>query len=461
MVQTQTQQAIDHAHQNQAVYLEGFKELLKIPSVSTDPKHKGDIEHCADWIIAEMERIGFKECRKIPTDGHPVVYGEWLEAGDDKPTALVYAHYDVQPIDPLNLWESAPFEPTERDSKLYARGTIDDKAGVWVNLKAFESIFQTEGKLPLNVKIFFEGEEEMGSPNMQPFVDAHTDLLKADYLVLSDNEFSAELPTLAVSARGIVAAEVKIIGPDHDLHSGSYGGAVHNPIHMVGKIISSFHDDDGRIQIKGFYDRVKKLTINEQEAMDEAWMITGEKHKEGAGIDKFWAENLAPMPDRLTALPTLDVNGIWGGYQGDGVKTVIPSEAGFKTTMRIVADMDPKEIAQSFKEHVMSFAVDTLEINVNILVTAFAFTLDIEGHLLESVQKSLETVVGKRAVLVRGGGSVPIGGMFQNALGIPITAYGFGAGEGAHAPNEYINLDEFYIGIDAAIHFYHFLAETP
>lgn len=446
--------ALEYAKSKRDDYLAGYNELLRIPSVSTDVAYKDDLNRCAQWIVDEMTRIGFKECRTIPTDGHPVVYGEWLEAGDDKPVVLVYAHYDVQPVDPLDLWESPPFEPTVRDGKLYARGVVDDKAGVWVNLKAFESIFQTEGKLPINVKIFFEGEEEMGSPNVQPFIEANADLLKADVLALCDGGFSPDNPITAYTLRGLVSAEVKLTGPDHDLHSGMYGGAVHNPLHMAGHIINSFHDANGRIQIPGFYDKVQALEPAEQERMVESWEATSQFLLSRAGTENFWAEPMGSLPERLTALPTLDVNGVWGGYQGPGTKTVIPSEAYFKVTMRLVADQDPNEIAQQFKDYVLSFASDTIAVEVDVFGEAYAATLDVDGPYMEAQQQAYEATIGKRSVLVRGGGTVPIAGTFQKVLGLPVVMMGFGSGDNIHSPNEYLNLNHFDAAMEMAIRFY-------
>ena len=460
MSQEKIKQAIDYAHNQSDTNVEGFYELLRIPSVSTDPKYKADLERCADWVVAEMSRIGFNNSRKITTDGQPVVYGEWLEAGEDAPTLLVYAHYDVQPIDPIELWNSDPFEPTMREGKLYARGVVDDKCGVWLNLKAFESMFKTDGKLPVNVKLFFEGEEECGSPNMEPFVKANKDLLAADALILCDGSFSGENPQQGYSARGIVAAQVTVTGPDHDLHSGSWGGAVHNPLHHASKIIASFHNDEGRIAIKGFYDSVKQLSGNEYETMMDVWDTIGEDTKKEAGVKTFWGEAVAPMPERLTALPTLDVNGMWGGYQDAGVKTIIPSEAAFKVTMRTVADMNPADVAKIFTDHVMSFAVDTVNIDVKILVEAYPFTMQFEGALMDAAQDAYESILGKTATLVRGGGSVPIGGMLQNELGMEILSFGFGSGANIHSPNEYMNFEDFQKAMDTAIHFYYKVAET-
>lgn len=456
---TAAQPAIDHAHANRDTYMAGYKELLRIPSISTDPTYKAELERCADWVRDEMERIGFKNCQKMPTGGHPVLYGEWLEAGADKPTVLIYAHYDVQPVDPLDLWVSPPFEPTERDGKLYARGAIDDKAGVYGNLKALESIFAVDGKLPVNVKLFFEGEEESGSPNMHPFVAANKDLLKADLLILCDGGFDPEMPVLTYSGRGIVSAEVFVTGPDHDLHSGGYGGVVHNPLHVVGKIIGSFHDDDGRIQIPGFYDPVRELGTDELANLEKAWAITGERYLERAGTTHLWAEAMGSIPVRGTAMPTLDVNGIWGGYQGPGSKTVIPSKAGFKVTMRLVNDQNPDEIADMFKKYVQSFASDTAAIEVKVLAEGAPFRGLFDGAGVEAVQRALEATTGKRALMERTGGSIPIAGMFQQELGIPLTTFGLGPGENIHSPNEYVRLDDFYTAIDAAIHVYYNLTE--
>ena len=460
MTSEKIKSAIAYAHDNADTYIDGFYDLLKIPSVSTDPKYKADMERCADWVVDEMARIGFNECRKIPTDGQPVVYGEWLEAGDDAPTLLVYAHYDVQPIDPIELWDSEPFEPTMRDGKLYARGVVDDKNSVWINLKVFESMFETDGKLPVNIKLIFEGEEECGSPNMQPFVESHQELLSADALILCDGGFNGENPTQPYSVRGIVAAEVKISGPDKDLHSGMWGGAVYNPLHHASKIISSFHDDDGRIAIKGFYDAVRKLGDDEYQTMLDNWKAIEADTLPRAGTENFWGEKVAPIAERLTALPTLDVNGIYGGYIDNGVKTIIPSEVVFKVTMRTVADMMPQDVAKMFIEHVKQFEDDTVEIDIKILVEAYPCTMQFDGPLMDALQSAYETVLGKTAPMVRGGGSVPIAGMLQNTLNMEIIAFGMGSGENIHSPNEYMNFVDFQRAMDCAIHFYYTVGET-
>lgn len=447
------QSALDYAQARRQAFMDGFTELLRIPSVSTDPSYKSEVERCAAWVAAEMTRVGLKNARVIPTTGHPVVYGEWLEAGADKPTVLIYAHYDVQPVDPLDLWVTPPFEPTLREGKLYARGAVDDKAGVFVNLKALESIFAVDGALPVNVKVFFEGEEESGSPNMLPFVAANQDLLHADLLVLCDGEFNREQPRIVYAGRGIVGAQVELTGADHDLHSGVYGGVVHNPLHLAGKIIGSFHDADGRVQIPGFYDPVRALSDAERANLEAMFAQVSQLYQERSGAQHFWANSLAPVPVRAAALPTLDVNGVWGGYQGPGMKTVIPSKAGFKVTMRLVNDQDPAVIAEAFKQYVLGFATDTVTIEVSVVVQGYPFSGLFEGAAVDAVQNALMAVIGKRALLERSGGSIPIAGMFQQHLGIPMTHLGLGAGDNIHSPNEFIIVEDYYAAIDTAIHF--------
>ncbi|MBK8021098.1 MAG: dipeptidase [Chloroflexi bacterium] len=455
---TSAQQAIEHARAHRDSTMAGFVEMLRIPSVSTDPTYKAEVQRCAEWTAAEMSRIGFKNCRVIPTDGHPVVYGDWLEAGSDKPTVLIYAHYAVQPVDPLDLWVTPPFEPTMREGRLYARGSEDDKAGVWANLKALESILAVDGKLPVNVKLFFEGEEESGSPNMAPFVAANKELLQADLFLLCDGEFERNLPTITYSGRGIAGVEVVINGPDHDLHSGVYGGVVENPLHVAGRIIGSFHDAQGRIAIPGFYDAVQALGDGELTTLKDTWTRTSGQYNKNAGTGHFWGDSVAPVPVRATALPTLEVNGMWGGYQGPGMKTVLPSQAGFKVTMRLVSDQDPAEIAALFKDYVMGFASETAHIDVKVVVQGHPFRGEFEGPGVEAVQQALESVLGKRALLERSGGSIPIAGMFQRELGIPMTHLGLGPGGNIHSPNEYVIIEDFYAAIDTAIHLYYNLA---
>ncbi len=323
MTNDSIQNAIDYVRSHQDEFLNHYKELLSFPSIGADPAYTEDVKGCADWIVAELQRIGFDNCRAVPTAKHPVVYAEWLKTGADKPTVLVYDHYDVQPVDPLHLWESEPFTADIRDGRMYARGVSDNKAGVWGNLKVFEPLLQANGELPLNVKIMFEGEEESGSPSIEAFISNNKDLLKADVMLNCDGGFKPENPRLSYAGRGIVSAEVKVTGPIADLHSGQYGGIVQNPLHIAGKIMGSFHDDEGRIQLPNYYDAVQPITDAERERINAGW---DEDHmKSTSGLSEFWAKSIAPDAERATVFPTLDVNGMWGGYQGAGSKTIIPA----------------------------------------------------------------------------------------------------------------------------------------
>ncbi|HEX8680785.1 MAG TPA: M20/M25/M40 family metallo-hydrolase, partial [Ardenticatenaceae bacterium] len=401
-----------------------------------------------------------KQCKAIPSAGHPVVYGEWLEAGEDKPTVLIYAHYDVQPVDPIELWETPPFEPDVRDGKLYARGVVDDKAGVWVNLKALESILAATGTLPVNVKIFFEGEEETGSPSMGPFISQYKELLAADLLVISDGGSYPDRPLVMSSVRGGVVGEVTITGAKKDLHSGLFGGVAHNPAHLAAKIIAAFHDDEGRIQIPGFYDDVRRLSPAAFEEMNAQEPMLRAELEADSGIERFWGIPEYTFMERATAQPTLDVNGMYSGYQGEGVKTIIPAKAGFKVTMRLVADQDPEDIARKFAAFVRGFATETLTLDVRVGPTFWPAQLLADGPVIEAIHHAFEETWGKRATMYRVGGSVPVIGMFQQELGVPVTNLGLAVGYDYHAPNEYTILDYFYRNIETAIHVYHYLADA-
>ena len=447
------QNAIDYLAETQDKMMEDYKALLRFPSISADPANAGDVRACADWIVGQLEAIGFDNCEAIATAGHPVVYGDWLHAGADKPTVLVYAHYDVQPVDPLPLWRTEPFDGVISKGKLYARGASDNKAGVWGNLKTFEALLRTNGALPVNVKIMFEGEEESGSPSIEAFVKANKQRLKADVLLNCDGDFAPEDPRLYYGGRGMVTAEVRVSGPKADIHSGLYGGLVQNPLHVAGRIIGSFHDADGRVRVPGFYDRIRGASAADKARIDAGFQQ--DSLKDGAGVDQFWAEAIAPAAERATVYPTCDITGMWGGYQGAGNKTIIPAEAGFKVTMRLAPDQDPPEVAEALKQYVESFATDTVDVACNIGETAWYFELVTDGPWLEAVQSAIEATIGKRAQLVRTGGSIPILGVFNRLIGLPITAFAYGEGEGIHSPNEYLKLDSFYTSLEAAVRLYH------
>ena len=452
------QNAIDYLQETQDKMMEDYKELLRFPSISADPAYADDVKACAEWIVRQLEDIGFDNCEAIETAGLPVVYGEWLKAGADKPTVLVYAHYDVQPVDPLPLWHSEPFEGVIRDGNMVARGASDNKAGVWGNLKTFEALLRANGSLPVNIKIMFEGEEESGSPSIEAFVEANKERLQADLLLNCDGNLKPEAPQLTYAGRGIVSAEVRVTGPSADIHSGLYGGLVQNPLHVAGKIIGSLHDDDGRVQLPGYYD-----SLVEASAAEKARIAAGfqdDQLKAGAGVERFWAEAIAPASERATVYPTLDVNGMWGGYQGAGNKTIIPAEAGIKITMRLAPDQDPRVVSQLLKRHIESFASDTADVSCEIGEEAWYFQLVIDGPWLEAVQSAIEATVGSRAQLVRTGGSIPILGVFNRLIGLPITGFGYGDGDGIHSPNEYLRIDTFVKSLQAAVRMYHNLGEV-
>lgn len=451
------QNAIDYVDETRDKIMEDYKELLRFPSISADPAYTDDIRACANWIVQQFKDMGFDNCHTIETDGHPVVYAEWLKAGDDKPTVLVYDHYDVQPVDPLHLWNSEPFEAEIRDNRLYARGASDNKAGVWGNLKVFEAMLKANGELPVNIKIMFEGEEESGSPSIEPFIEANKDLLKADVLLNCDGGFKPDDPRIYYAGRGIVSAQVKVTGPKADIHSGAFGGIVQNPLHVAGKIIGSFHDDKGRIQLPGYYDTIREADDVEKERIKAGF--NEDEMKDQSGVSSFWAESIAPVSERATVYPTLDVNGMWGGYQGPGSKTIIPAEAGFKITMRLAPDQDPHVVSQILKKYVEGFSTEHVKVECNIGEEAWYFRLVTEGPYLEAVQSAIESTVGKRAQLLRTGGSIPILGAFNRMIGLPITAFGYGDGEGIHSPNENIKVDSFFVALQTAIRMYHNFGE--
>ncbi len=451
--------SINYAHAHTESFLEQYKELLRIPSIGADPAYRADVRRAAAWIADEMKRLGIEHVQVMDTGGQPAVYGDWLHAGDEAPTALLYAHYDVQPVDPLDLWVAPPFEPDVRDGRLYARGVIDDKAGVFLHLKAFESVMAANGSLPINVKFIFEGEEESGSPAMAPFIEAHKELLSADVVVISDGGSSDEIPSMMASVRGIVTAEVNIEGPERDLHSGSFGGVVHNPTHMVGKIVAALHDDEGRIRIPGFYDDVVPVSEAHQALIETNEPLALEHARKETGLETFWGVPGYSYLERATAQPTCDVNGIYGGYQGAGAKTVLPAKAGFKVSMRLVENQDPDDIEQKFIAFVNGFVCDTLKIDVRILSSSWPAETQISGPIAQAAIDAYTATWGHAPRMERAGGSVPIIGMLQHALGAPVVSMGLGNGGNGHSPNEYYDLDYFAVNIDTAIHFLYNMAK--
>lgn len=458
MSDNDTQSAIDYAVAHREAFLSQFETFLRFPSVSTDPAFAEHLLAAADWLVEHMRSIGLENCRALASAGHPVVYGDWLHAGPDRPTVLVYAHYDVQPVDPITLWQTPPFEPTMRDGRLYARGVFDDKSNVILNLKAIESMLATSGALPVNVKLFFEGEEEIGSPNMASFVSDHAEGLSADVLLICDGSSPVDNPRITTATRGLVGGEVVVTGPTRDLHSGKFGGGIHNPAHMVGQIIAALHDNEGRVQIPGFYDNVRPLSPHARAGLLSLDEHTRQEHQAESGAPALWGAPEYAYVERVTAQPTCDVNGITSGYQGEGGKTIIPSQASFKVTMRLVPDQEPEDIELKFRKFISRFECDTLDIQVRMRAASPPAEILTEGPVIDAISDAFEATWGKRPILERSGGTIAIINMFADELKIPITIPGYTSGDAIHSPNEYLHLEGFFRSIGTAIHVFHNLA---
>ena len=452
---------LEYARANQDRFLTELKEFLSIPSVSTQPEHKPDIERAAAWLQDKLLAAGFPEAEVMPTPGHPVVYAEWLAAGPQAPTVLIYGHYDVQPPDPLELWDTPPFEPTIVGDDIFCRGASDDKGQLYVHVKAVETFKETAGAPPLNVKCIFEGEEECGSTNLEPFIREHQELLAADVAVISDTHILGKgLPSIVYALRGLVYVEVEVTGPDHDLHSGIYGGAVHNPINTLCAMIASLQDKNGRITIPGFYDKVRELRPEERAEMAkapfkrEAWL-----HE--AGVKTDWGEPAYTIVERTTARPTLDVNGIWGGYIQPGAKTVLPSKAFAKISMRLVPDQEPAEITQLIQNHLTEIAPPTVNVEVRDLHGGEGAIVRRDSPAMKAAFRAYAEAFGKEPVFVREGGSIPVVATFQKVLGIETILIGFGLPDDRlHSPNEKFHLPNFYQGIETILYFMDFLSES-
>jgi acetylornithine deacetylase/succinyl-diaminopimelate desuccinylase-like protein len=456
------ERALEYARAHRAQNLNELIEFLRIPSISALPEHKGDVARAGQFLADELTRIGIRHVRVMPTNGHPVVYGEWLDAtasaAASAPTVLIYGHYDVQPVDPLDLWQSPPFEPTLRDGKLYARGATDDKGQVWLIVKALEATLATAGRLPVNVKLLIEGEEESSSANLEAFVLANKALLAADQVLICDTGFLApDRPALPYSVRGIIGAEAHITGPKTDLHSGSYGGTVRNPAHALAAIIAALHDEHGHIRIPGFYDSVRPLSNDERAAL-KAVPYTLEKWQRETGLETPWGEPDFTLLERTGARPTCEVNGMWSGFQGEGGKTIIPAKAGAKFTMRLVADQDPTVAGQQFKDYVLSLAPKDLKVEVLLTEGCAPAMTPLDAPGIRAAVRVYETIWGVPPVYLRGGGSLPILATFRTALGLPFVCLGFGLpGSGAHAPNEQFDIEQFHRGTEGVIRYLHYL----
>ena len=451
--------AVSYIQSHQQQYLDQLIAFLRIPSISTLSTHRNDIRRAAEWLAADLSRIGLDHVGLLGTAGNPVVYADWLHAGAAAPTVLVYGHYDVQPVDPIDLWETDPFTPTIRNGRLYARGASDNKAQLFTHVKAIESMLAANGRLPVNVKFCFDGEEEIGSPNLKPFVLANKELLAADLLLISDGAMiRTDQPSIDYALRGVISAEIKITGPRRDLHSGSYGGSVHNPAQAVAEIVAALHHADGRVAIPGFYDDVTTLSPGERSLLREVPYNESDWQAE-TGAPQPWGEPEFTFYERMTARPTCEVNGIWGGFQGEGFKTIIPAEAGAKISMRLVENQDAVKIAQQFTAFVESLTLATVQVSIEVQAGADAAVTPYDSPYLQAAMRAYETAWGAKPVLSRGGGSLPIVATFRRELDTPFVLMPFGLDDNRHSPNEHYRMDHFEKGLVTAVHFYYFLSK--
>jgi acetylornithine deacetylase/succinyl-diaminopimelate desuccinylase-like protein len=441
----------DYYGANREKHLEGLFELLRIPSISTLAEHKGDIQRAAEFLAREFREMGMKNVEIIPgkENQHPLVYAEWLEA-PGKPTLLIYGHYDVQPADPLDEWVSPPFEPTIRKDNVYARGAVDDKGQVYLLAKAVEGFFKTEGKLPINIKFLLEGEEEVGGEFIDQYVATHADKLKADAALVCDTEFFApELPTLNTGLRGLVYTELEARAAGHDLHSGQYGGAAPNPMQALAEMIVKMKGPDGKILIPGFYKRVKKPAAAELKSWKKLPFNEKNFMKKEIGTTALVGEKGYTVLERLWSRPTLEVHGFRGGFTGEGAKTVIPAVSTAKISMRLVPEMDPKEVVRLYTNYVKKITPKGIRTSVRILSSAPASVVSTDSRWIAAAAEALEQVFKKKTVYTRSGGSIPVVGTFQKFLKAPSVMMGFGLpDDNLHAPNEKFYLPNFYRGIE-------------
>lgn len=448
--------AIDYARQNKTRFLDELKTLLRIPSVSTLPEHKADVARAAAWLAGELKRIGLEHVEVVKTAGHPLVYADWLHA-PGKPTCLCYGHYDVQPPDPLDEWKSPPFEPTERNGNLYARGAVDDKGQMYIHIKALESLFKAHGgKLPINVRIILEGEEEVGGEQIAKFVRAESERLKADFALISDTElFAPDLPTLCVGLRGMIYTEIEAQGAMIDLHSGMYGGAAPNPFVALAQIIAQLKDPSGHILVPGFYDDVKTPDSAELKAWKQLPFDEEHYRMTEVGSKCLTGEPGFSVLERTWSRPSLDVHGMPGGFIGVGAKTVIPAKALAKISMRIVPDMTPEKAFAQYKSYVESLTPAGITLDVRLIHCGEAIVIGTDNPYIQAATRALKQVWKKDTVFIRSGGSIPIVGDFERHLKIPSVMMGFGLpDDNLHAPNEKFHISNFHRGIESVIAFF-------
>jgi acetylornithine deacetylase/succinyl-diaminopimelate desuccinylase-like protein len=444
--------------ENKQRFLDELFELLRLPSISADPKYKKDVLKTADFIAEKLKAAGADKVEVCPTPGYPIVYGEKI-IDTSKPTVLVYGHYDVQPPDPLELWKTPPFEPTIRDEKIYARGSCDDKGQFYMHIKAFE-LMGHQGILSCNIKFMIEGEEEVGSSNLDKFLKENKDRLKADVVLISDSAMiSLEHPSLETGLRGLSYVQVEVTGPNRDLHSGVYGGAVANPATVLCQLIASLHDKNNHITIPGFYEDVQALSEKEREDLNAA-PYNEEEYKKDLGLEELWGEKGYTTIERTGIRPTLEVNGIWSGYTGEGAKTVLPSKAHAKISMRLVPGQKSDKITKLFSDHFKKVAPKYVKVKVANLHGGEAAVTPTDSIAYKAAQKAIKESFGKDPIPTRGGGSIPIVALFEKELGIKTVLMGFGLdSDNLHSPNEKFDIANFYKGIETIPLFHRYFAE--
>jgi acetylornithine deacetylase/succinyl-diaminopimelate desuccinylase-like protein len=449
----------DYREKNKDRFLNELLDLLRIPSVSARSEHKDDMQKCAEAVKQRLLEAGAGKVEIFATEGHPIVYGEKI-IDPDKPTVLVYGHYDVQPPDPLELWHSGPFEPVIKDGKIYARGSCDDKGQFYMHVKALEIMNQT-GTLSTNIKFLIEGEEEVGSPNLSKFVKANHNLLKADVILISDTAMiSLENPSMDIGVRGLSYIEVEVTGANRDLHSGVYGGAVANPITILAKMIASLHDENNHVTIPGFYDDVVVATDAERKLMAAA-PFDEKEYKDDLGVKELWGEKGFTTNERTGIRPTIELNGIWGGYTGEGAKTVLPGKAFAKISARLVPNQSSDSITQLLIDHLHKIAPANVQVKVSLHHGGEPYMTPIDSKGYKAAAKAIETTFGKQPIPVRGGGSIPICALFEKELSVKIIFMGFGLdSDNLHSPNEKFNIANYYKGIETIPYFHKYFAET-
>ena len=449
---------VDFINVHRDRYVEELKQYLAIPSISALPQHAPDVRRAAEWTAQALRDAGLHSVRLIETPGNPVVYGEWLGA-PGKPTILYYGHYDVQPVDPVELWTTPPFEATVRDGEIFARGAADDKGQVFMHIKAVEAFLKKAGALPLNIKFFIEGEEEVGSANLDDFVRAHKQDLAADVVVISDSPmFDRGIPSICYGLRGLAYFQIDIRGTRSDLHSGSFGGAVANPAFVLAQVLAQMKERGGRIRIPGFYDDVRELS----EAERAEWRklpFNETRYRNELGAPKLFGESGYSTLERVWARPTFEVNGLLSGFTGEGAKTVLPAMAMAKVSMRLVPDQDPKRVADLFEAYLKKIAPKTVEMKLTRMHGGKPWMTEFDNKYVRAAGRAIELGFGKSPVFNREGGSIPVVSTFQEELGLPSVLFGIGLpDENAHAPDEKLDLGNFHNGIIASAYLYQEIA---